>query len=74
MVDPYRLNVVDRPLSWRDPSIRGAQTGRPTKTTPVYYDKSMTPEHTGNRKIKTAGRELANFRKYAVWSTPEDPS
>ena len=74
MVDPCHLNVVDRPLSWRDPSIGGARTGRSTKTTPVYYDKSMTPEHTENRKIKTAGRELAIFQKYAVWSTPEDPS
>ena len=36
---------------------------------PIYYVFVNTPDHTVNRKIKTAGRRLADFAKTRVWST-----
>lgn len=44
------------------------------KTMPVYYDESMTSEHTKFAVYKTAGRTLDTFAKTRVWSVIPESS
>lgn len=45
-----------------------APGGLPSRNRPIYYVWAASPDHGVSGKNKTAGRRLAVFAKYGVWS------
>lgn len=48
----------------------GLESDRLPRNAAIYYVKPVTLDHPGIYKNKTAGRELADFRKGRLWLIP----
>lgn len=63
-----------RPLIQRSNTFICEINLMPFKTTPVYYDRTATPEHRVFYVCKTAGREPTGYVKRRAWSNILDSS